>query len=230
MQPNSSFKPLLMIAAVTTLGSGTLTLPSLTQAELSASFGAANLYLWRGTNLSDHAPQVHGSLDYSNSGFYAGIWGSNETIGLGQEYDLYLGYTGEAGDISYDVQLLAYEYPQDPNDGNSNRFGDTSEFILSLGMNGFGLTLVDALNSNDYKYYSLSFDTDQFGVLVGMNDDSDGTDDYPNVDVSYTHLDLNFYATEELTFTLSTIIDDDPEDSSDKDALFVVNWAKSFDL
>lgn len=222
MHLNTSFRPLLMIAAVSTLGVSTLSLPNLATAELSGSIGVANLYLFRGQNLSSSAPQVHGSLDYENTGFYAGIWGSSEGS-FGQEYDLYTGYKGEMSGLSYNFNLTAYEYPQDPADGNSNTFGDTSEFILSLGMAGFGLSIVDGLNQTDYMYYSLGFETDQVGITVGMYDDSDANTDY-------THLDLSFFATEELSFTLSTIIDDDPEDTYDHDTLFVVGWTKSFEL
>lgn len=222
MHLNSSFRPLLMIAAVSTLGVSTLTTPALANAELSGSVGVANLYLFRGQNLSSGAPQVHGSLDYENTGFYAGIWGSSEGS-LGQEYDLYTGYKGEMNGLSYNFNLTAYEYPQDPFDGSSNTLGDTSEFILSLGFGGFGLSIVDGLNSTDYMYYSFSFDTEKFGVLAGINDNKDA-------DEEYTHVDLNFYATDELTFTLSTVVDDDPEGTTDHDTLFVVSWTKSFDL
>lgn len=226
MQLNHSFKPLLMIAAVSTLGVSTLSLPNLAKAELSASFGAANLYLFRGLNFSGSA-QVHGSIDYEHAGLYAGVWGSSESDrsngNPGQEYDVYAGFKGEMGGMSYNFNLTAYEYPQEQASNGGNSLGDYSEFILSLGMAGFGLSIVDGLNSVDYMYYSLGFDTDQFGILIGMNDDSDNK-------IEYTHLDLSFYATEELTFTLSTIIDDDPEDQYDHDTLFVVGWTKSFDL
>lgn len=228
MHLNTSFRPLLMIAAVSTLGVSTLSLPNLATAELSASFGAANLYLFRGLNFSGSAPQVHGSLDYEQAGFYAGIWGSSESDRdddgtSGQEYDVYAGFKGEMSGLSYNFNLTAYEYPQEQTDNGGNSLGDASEFILSLGMGGFGLSIVDGLNQADYMYYTLGFETEQFGITFGMNDDSDANTDY-------THLDLSFFATEELSFTLSTIIDDDPEDTYDHDTLFVVGWTKSFEL
>lgn len=198
------------------------------EAGLSGSVGAANLYLFRGLNFSGSAPQIHGSIDYSFSGFYGGIWGSSEssragTGTSGQEYDLYFGYAGELEGFTYDINLTAYEYPQEQVNNGGNSFGDASEIILSFGLHGFGLSIVDGLNSVDYNYFTLGYDTKSFGVLVGMNDDKDN-------DQEYTHLDLNFYANDELTFTLSTVVDDDPERLKDHDTLFVVNWSKSFDL
>lgn len=234
-------KPLLIIAAVTTLGSG-LAIPVQTQAgELSASIGVANLYLFRGLNLSNSAPQVHGSIDYAHgSGLYAGIWGSSEGAGGTQEYDVYAGFGGEVGDFSYDINLTAYEYPSVTGtsaggQASANDFGDFSEIIIGLSGFGVSFTYVDSLqgeNTGDadsaggYTYYSFAYDTDSFGALIGMHD-------IPG-DVEMTHIDLNYYANDELTFTLSQIFDQDPDDTANApfndDLLFIVNWSKGFDL
>lgn len=220
--------PMLLILTGGVASISAAILPATAEAGLSASFGAANLYLFRGLNFSDSAPQVHGSIDYTAGGFYGGIWGSSEserpgTGTNGQEYDLYIGYAGESSGFSYDVNFTAYEYPQEQAINGGNSLGDASELIISLGFSGVGLSIIDGLNSTDYKYFSLGYDIERFGALVGINDDSDSNEEY-------THLDLNFYATEALTFTLSTVVDDDPEGLKDHDTLFVVNWSKSFDL
>src|SRR5690606_30558758 len=79
-------------------------------AEVSASVGVANMYLWRGFNLGDDGssgslgnPAVWGDINFSASGFTAGIWTSSGDTFAGTEYDLYAGYSGEVNDFSYGV-------------------------------------------------------------------------------------------------------------------------------
>ncbi|MEJ2681647.1 MAG: TorF family putative porin [Gammaproteobacteria bacterium] len=243
MRMTQSLNPILFAAI--TVGTTGFAFSTAAQAGASASVGVANLYLFRGQNLSNSAPQVYGSLDYEHeSGPYAGIWGSSEGAAGGQEYDVYVGFKGEVNDFFFDVNFTAYEYPSNTATGGSgqnsaNDFGDFSEFILKFGTMGFSFTLVDSLqgeNSSDpdskdagYNYYALSYDTDVFGATVGHHN-FPGTPD----DTNMTHLDLNYYATDELTFTLSQVVDQDPdkrdEAAFNDDLLFVVNWSKSFDL
>jgi len=232
----TSLKPLAYTAlAAVTLGASALS-TSVAVAGTSASVGVANLYLYRGLNLSDSAPQVHGSLDYGHdSGFYAGIWGSSEGSAGGQEYDVYVGYGADMGGWSYDLNLTAYEYPAAPGTGTmGNSLGDFSEFILSLGFGNFSFSFVDSLqgggHGGNYIYYSFGYEMGSFGVLLGMWDLGGASASSSLDDVEMTHLDLSYSATDELSFTLSTVIDDDPERAFDHDTLFVVGYTKSFDL
>ena len=51
-------------------------------------------------------PAIQGGFDYANdSGFYAGIWGSNVNFndGAGSELDYYFGYGFETGGIGVDL-------------------------------------------------------------------------------------------------------------------------------
>ena len=83
--------------------------------SLSANVSVANNYIWRGLTQTTNEPAVSGGIDYaSDSGFYAGTWASNVQYAADDvysyEHDVYFGYAGEAGDISYDVGYLYYNY------------------------------------------------------------------------------------------------------------------------
>ena len=105
-------KKLTPVAVATSMALATLAAPGIASAEMSASAGVSNFYLWRGLDISAGAPQVAGSLDYSHeSGAYAGVWASSEDAGT--ETDLYFGFAGEAGGLSYDISFWEYLYPSD---------------------------------------------------------------------------------------------------------------------
>ena len=61
---------------------------------------------------------VSGGFDYAaDSGFYAGIWGSNVNFndstgsGNGAEFDYYFGYGFELGEVGVDLGYVAFDYP-----------------------------------------------------------------------------------------------------------------------
>ena len=84
----------------------------------SVNVGLATSYIYRGLNQSDYKPALQIGADYAHSsGFYVGVWASSirwvKDFGLGTsnvETDLYAGYKGEAGPVSYDVGVLQYVY------------------------------------------------------------------------------------------------------------------------
>ncbi len=86
----------------------------------SANVGLVSDYAFRGISQTDERAALQGGFDYAHdSGFYAGVWGSNvswladaaDDVSNSLELDLYAGYAGEAGAIGYDVGLLQYYYP-----------------------------------------------------------------------------------------------------------------------
>ena len=97
-------------------------------AEVTANIGVTSNYLWRGVSLSGEAAAVSGGVDYSHaSGAYVGAWQSSEGASGSGETDLYVGYAGEAGDISYDVGYVAFMYPQ------TTPSADFAEVYFSVG-------------------------------------------------------------------------------------------------
>lgn len=85
---------------------------------LSYNVGVVSDYRYRGISQSRLNPAVQGGIDFSHtSGLYVGTWassiqwvkdaGGNANV----ELDLYGGYKGTAGAVSYDVGVLSYQYP-----------------------------------------------------------------------------------------------------------------------
>ena len=65
---------------------GIISLPAF--ASVSANVSFATDYIWRGMTQTD-GPAMSGGFDYSaESGFYAGIWGSNVNFNDGAGSDL----------------------------------------------------------------------------------------------------------------------------------------------
>lgn len=88
------------------------------ESSLSFNVGATTDYRYRGISQSRLKPAVQGGIDYADkSGFYVGAWGSSikwiKDVGgdASAELDLYAGYKGAVGDVSYDLGFLRYEYP-----------------------------------------------------------------------------------------------------------------------
>ena len=75
---------------LTVLLTGFIAVPSF--ADVSANVAFASDYIWRGMTQTGSDPALSGGFDFeSESGFYAGIWGSNVSFseGAGSELDTY---------------------------------------------------------------------------------------------------------------------------------------------
>ncbi|MEN7538733.1 TorF family putative porin [Aurantiacibacter flavus] len=83
--------------------------------ELSGNAAVVSEYRFRGVDLSGGDIAIQGGVDAAIGGFYVGTWGSSldeDTVGFGHtELDIYAGYAGSAGVVSYDIGVLAYLYP-----------------------------------------------------------------------------------------------------------------------
>ena len=106
---NTSIK--LAVAAALTAGA------SLAQAEFSANVALTNDYVFRGISQTDEHPAIQGGFDFSHdSGFHAGIWGSNVDFNDGDEatveIDYSVGFGGKLVDaLSWDLSAIYYTYP-----------------------------------------------------------------------------------------------------------------------
>ena len=95
--------------------------PAVSQADLAFNVGAVSDYRYRGISQSRLKPALQGGLDFSAGGFYLGTWAStikwvedgNSKSSNKVEIDLYGGYKGDIvkDSLSYDVGVLAYQYP-----------------------------------------------------------------------------------------------------------------------
>jgi uncharacterized protein (TIGR02001 family) len=143
---------------------GLLSLP--TFASVSANVSFASDYIWRGMTQTD-GPAMSGGFDYeAESGFYAGIWGSNVNFndGAGSELDYYFGYGFEVNGIGVDLGYVAFDYPE------NNTGLDFEEVVLGLSMGDLGLTFAMGQDgAPDYTEISYAFGP--VGVSYGEYDD-----------------------------------------------------------
>jgi uncharacterized protein (TIGR02001 family) len=84
-------------------------------AEVTGTLSAVSDYNWRGVTQTSQDPALQGSIDYAHdSGFYAGVWGSNVDFGdccdENIETDLYAGFSG-GEDVTWDFGIVYYYYP-----------------------------------------------------------------------------------------------------------------------
>lgn len=122
---------------------GLLTLPALTILSVSsveangftpsANVALTSDYVWRGISQTNEEPAIQGGFDVSHeSGFYAGVWGSNVEFGDSAqlEVDLYLGFSKTfSGGLSFDIGAIHYEYPG----AWSSLDYDFQEYALGIG-------------------------------------------------------------------------------------------------
>ena len=98
--------------------------------DVAVSFGATLTtdYISRGLSETGGRPAIQPFVEVGVGGFYAGVWASNVRFGDGSgdrvEVDLYAGFAGSAGALSYDIGYARYFY---------NRSGDCcGEILLGL--------------------------------------------------------------------------------------------------
>ena len=152
---------------------GILAMPSF--AAVSANVAFASDYVWRGMTQSD-GPAIQGGFDFeAESGFYAGIWGSNVNFndGAGSELDYYFGYGFSVGDVGIDIGYVAFDYPK-------NQTGlDFEEIVLGFSLGNFGLA--HALGQDDFTDYTeISYGMGPVSVAYGTYDDMSD-----NITISY---------------------------------------------
>ena len=205
--------------------------PAIAAAEISGILGIASMYLWRGQDVSAGTANVSGSLDFTTDvGFYAGTWVSSAGTSVNSagttstETDFYAGFGGEAGGLSYDISYWTYVYPEDDVGA-----GELAELIASVGVAGFSLTgyvsandLSDSEDENfgDDLYLTLGYEYDKFAITAGaFMFDADDSD--------YAHVDLSYSPIENLTFTVSKVVDSESAApvTDEQDPLFVVGYS-----
>ncbi len=204
-------------------------------AEVSATAGVANLYLWRGQNLGNGSPVVQGSLDYSHdSGLFAGVWGSS--AGPDQEVDLYAGYAYSSDDFGLKATVYDYSYPRTT---NPNAQGDLQELIVGVTAGSFFADAVLGIADYDDNYVDVGYTVGKFTGKIGFML-ADGDDSTPttaatpaNLDEDYIHADLTYAYNERLAFTVSGILDDQDDSifaGANTDPLFVVSYTLPLEL
>jgi uncharacterized protein (TIGR02001 family) len=203
------------ITAAAVVAGGLMASPS--YADLSANVSVTNNYIWRGLTQTTNDAAVQGGIDYAHeSGFYVGTWVSNVEYApddvYSYEHDIYAGFGGEWGEITYDVGYLYYNYDEEAE-------FDFGEVYATLGWKGlsfsyYGLTNTEADEVGDQDFdafgtYYLSLDYGftiandiEIGLHVGYHDGDfqeafNGTDgDYTDYNISLSKGGFGFMITD----------------------------------
>ncbi len=213
--------------------------------DVSANVGFVSEYSFRGIAQSNENPAVQGGFDVShNTGWYAGIWGSNVNFNDGDEaqleVDVYGGYSGAFKGLSYDIGLIYYAYPG----ANSSLDYDFIEGSLAVGYDFDVFSTSASLNyspeyfgdSGDAVYYAAAVDvplpsdltlsahighqTIDDGAAFGIGDDS-YTDWSVGLGYNFEGFDLSLQY-------VDTDLDEPGECSDGCDSRFIFGVFRSF--
>lgn len=222
-------------------------LSPLAHAELTANIGVTSDYMWRGvtqTNATGDGAAFSGGIDWAgDSGFYVGTWASNVDW-ADYEWDIYGGYGGSLGELSYDINTIYYIYDDDA-DANFWELGGSLSFKwftvgLQYTLDGDADDDLPFSEGDLYYYAGASFElqpTWTLGLTVGHYDfDTERAAmlaaGNPR-DVDYTHyqVDIGKSVGEfgDLTFSAGAIDDDANGFYAQGDDLQIwLSWSKSF--
>jgi uncharacterized protein (TIGR02001 family) len=204
--------------------------------ELTANGGFMTEYIFRGIPQDDSSAM--GGLDVKHAGFYAGTWAAD--VGQGLEVDLYGGYNGAIGDISFGLGVTGYYYTDD--------FDDTyQEINASVGYRIFSISAAYGEYDNfegtieggegaapneklDYTFVAPRVDYKGFYGLVGIfGDDFDGEYYEAGYGGNFEPIGLD-YKLSVIHSTDDLLGDTDGDGDGDDDNSVVLTVSKTFEL
>lgn len=151
------------------------------QAEITANVALTTDYVWRGISQNtDESPAIQGGFDYAHeSGFYAGVWGSNINFGGNEslELDVYGGWGTELENgLGLDFGVIRYSY----HGGADSSELDFTEFYAGLSYAGFGFnySLGDEFGDQFEFSYGQDVGAVSLAAAYGVYDVNDDGDDY----------------------------------------------------
>ena len=212
------------LAAV--LATGTMFTTVAQAASIEANVGFTTDYIWRGFTQNSGDTSFSGGVDYStDGGFYVGTWVGDITWdGASYELDLYGGYAGEAGAMSYDVGYIQYMYPDKTTDA------DFGEVYVTLGTGPVSVSYyyeVDnddgSVDSGDNTYLSLDYGMDLsedwgLGLHYGIYDVDANADESIDMSLTLSKGDFSF----------SIVETDDIAGPDDDDTRAVISYGMAF--
>ncbi|ABG39189.1 conserved hypothetical protein [Paraglaciecola sp. T6c] len=140
-------------------------------AEVTANASVTSNYIWRGLTQTTNDAAVQGGIDYANeNGFYVGTWVSNVNYGADDvysyEHDMYFGFSGESGDITYDVGYLYYNYDSEAEFDFAEVYGSVGYGGLSATLSLLAHTEADEGEGRDYGFAEASYISVDYGMPV----------------------------------------------------------------
>lgn len=147
---------------------------SATYAQWSVGTDVYSQYVWRGVKYGS-GPAVQPWVDYSNSGFSIGAWGSVTYSSDFQEMDLYASYTT---DIGLTIGVYDYYYPgTDWFDLSDTAGAHGIEINLGYEIEGLSLSANYMVNEapgagtvGDDKYFEIGYSFPTFSIFAGAGD------------------------------------------------------------
>ncbi|GJM14470.1 MAG: hypothetical protein DHS20C12_28730 [Pseudohongiella sp.] len=213
--------------------------------ELTANFAASNNYIWRGLTQSINEGAISGGIDYTaDNGFYVGTWASNVSYAsddvYSYEHDMYGGFAGEAGGLSYDIGYLYYNYDDEAQFDFGELYASIGGGGFTFGLNILANTEADEGPGQDFgfgeaTYVYVDYATEirdglELGVHFGIHE-GDFSEAFNGVPGSYSDYNVSL-SKSGFTFMVSkTNLDDAGPDALDNDEIkFVVGYGLDFDL
>lgn len=117
--------------------------------ELTANAGFMTDYIYRGVPQEESS--VMGGLDARHQGYFLGTWAAD--VGDGLEVDLYGGYAGALGPVTWGLGATGYFYTDDFDD-------EYREINVSLGWKIFGISAA----FGEYDNFAGTLPTDEQGI------------------------------------------------------------------
>ncbi len=212
-----------LAAAVALSASAFSAAPVMAEGSLSANFGFASEYIFRGILQNDSSGSA--GIDYENGGFYIGTWAADVDDGL--EVDGYLGWgfeteSGFSASLGYTTYQYTGDFDTEYNEVNVNvGFGFASlEY-------SFGEHEVDGGDDEDYTFIALTLEHNGFyGTYGTFSDDWEG--EY--LELGYGTEIGGFDAGVSLVFSEKGLGPEDQYWVGDDDEAVVFSIGKSFDL
>ncbi|MGH1432316.1 MAG: TorF family putative porin [Neptuniibacter sp.] len=173
------------------IAAGLLSASVVAQAGLTANVGAMSDYYFRGVDQTTDGASMMGGVDYeADNGIYVGLWAADVTDD-DVEYDIYGGYAGEMGDVSYSVGYAGYFYTESDVDFHELNFNFGYEF-LSLEVTFGTEDQPSGTPEADYTFMALTGEYEGAYLTYGsFGEDYDG--DYVELGygTTYEGLDLS---------------------------------------
>lgn len=227
MKKAFQLKSLLLSMAVA--GSAALAVvPVTTQAGVSANIGGVTQYVFRGYDQNDQKASASAGLDYeADSGVYLGVWTAKVMEGL--EYDIYGGWSGSFGDVSFGLGATAYRYTDAAFDKPYTEINTSLGYkMVTVGYDK-GVHEDSGVNGDDadYDHKYVSLDYSGFSATYGVYD--------PDVDVSddanaYLSVGYSAELSPGLEGSVSYIYNTYEASGTDEDNYLVFGVSKSFDI
>jgi uncharacterized protein (TIGR02001 family) len=131
----------------------------------TGNVGVVSDYMFRGLDQSVVGAAVQGGVDYGfDFGAYTGLWVTNNSIGGGNEADVYGGYGLKLGEFNLDAGVIYYAYTEDTEGSlTASRNVDYGEVYIG---GGFGPVAVKV-------FYAPEFGSDAGGAVSGDPDKND---------------------------------------------------------